>query len=164
MSTSPTCIVAYTGEGEDLAAVRKAAFETAKTSNARLILYDIETASPFAKPLPTNWSAEPGEDQAPSRLGIADLERAGREDVARYLQEAFDLGIEAYAWLAGDKGGDSLAEYAHQQNADLIMLPKDMEDPGMIDKLRNATLEDVEEHIDRPIAIVDSSGDVEMTQ
>lgn len=163
MSTSPTCIIAYTGEGDHLAAVRDAAVRTAKTSNARLILYDIDSASPFSKPLPTNWSAGDGEAEVPSLLTVGDLERAGRHEMASQVQDAIDAGITAFGWLAGDKGGDSLAEYAREHGADLIMLPKELEDPGIIDRLRNVTLDDVEERIDRPIAIVAPDGEVEMT-
>ncbi len=162
MSTSPTVIVAYTSEDDRYAKVREAAIDTAKTSQARLILYDVDAASPFAKPLPTWWAAEGGPEQVPTRLSVEDLERAGREGIARQVQEAIDQGIEAFGWLPGEKGGDTLAEYAREQKADLIMVPADLEDPGIIDRLRNETLDDVEEHTSRPIAVVHDNGEVEM--
>jgi nucleotide-binding universal stress UspA family protein len=162
MTTSPTCIIAYTSEDDRLAAVRDAAIRTAKTSNARLVLYDIDAASPFAKPLPTEWSADSARDQVPTMLAVDDLERAGRMVIAEQVQAARSQGIDAYGWLPGEKGGDALADYAGQIQADLIMLPEELEDPGIIDRLRHATLEDVEENTTRPIALVLDDGEVKM--
>ena len=162
MTTHPTCIIAYVGEGEHFAAVSAAALETARSSNAQLILYDVDAASPFAKPLPTNWSAEGAGDETPTRLTSADLERAGRHGLAEQIRGAIDAGVEAYGWLPGDKSGELLAEYADQQGADLIMLPRELEDPGIIDRLRGRSAHDVEVHTRRAIALVDLNGAVEM--
>lgn len=164
MTTSPTCIIAYTSEDNSFPEVRKAAMETARQAQARLILYDIDAASPFAKPLPTFWAAEGAEDQVPTRLTTADLERAGRPEVMKQLQAALSMGIDAYAWLPGEVGGDALAEYADQQGADLIMLPEDLEDPGIIDRLRNKTLDSAVEETHRPVAVVRPSGEVDMIE
>ena len=163
MTTHPTCIIAYIGEGEHFAAVSAAALETARSSNARLILYDVDAASPFGKPLPTNWSAGGAQDQVPSRLTVADLEHAGRHELAEQVQAAIDSGIDAFGWLPGDRSGESLATYAKQQQADLLMLPRELQDPGILDRLRGRSLHDVEEHTHRTIALVDLNGDVEMT-
>ena len=164
MTTKPTCIIAYTSEDNSFPEVRNAAMETARTSEARLILYDIDAATPFAKPLPTAWSAEGGEDHVPNRLTTADLERAGRPELMKQLQSALSMGIDAYAWLPGDVGGDALAEYADQQGADLIMMPEEMQDPSLIDRLRNKTVDSAVEESHRPVAIVRPSGEVEMIE
>ena len=164
MATSPTCIIAYTSEDNSFPEVRTAAIETARASNARLILYDIDAATPFAKPLPTAWSAEGGEDQVPNRLTVTDLERAGRPELMKQLQTALSMGIDAYAWLPGDVGGDALAEYADQQGADLIMMPEEMQDPGLIDRLRNKSVESAMEETHRPVAVVHADGEVEMME
>lgn len=162
MTTKPTCIIAYTSEDNRFPEVRKAAIDAARQANARLILYDIDAASPWGKPLPTFWAAEGAQDQVPNRLTVADLERAGRPEVRKQLQAALSTGIEAFAWLPGEPGGDALADYADEQNADLIMVPEELEDPGFIDRLRNKTLDSALEETHRPIAVVRSSGEVEM--
>ena len=164
MTTSPTCIIAYTSEDNSFPEVRKAAIEAARSANARLILYDIDAATPFAKPLPTAWSAEGGPDQVPNRLTAADLERAGRPEVLKQLQTALSMGIDAYAWLPGDVGGDALAEYADEQGADLIMMPEEMQEPSLIDRLRNKTVDSAVEETHRPIAVVHAGGEVEMIE
>jgi hypothetical protein len=164
MTTTPTCIIAYTSEDNSFPEVRKAAIETARSANARLILYDIDAATPFAKPLPTDVSAEGAKEQVPNRLTVADLERAGRPEVMKQLQTALSMGIDAYAWLPGEVGGDALAEYADQQNADLIMLPEEMDDPSLFDRIRNKTVDSAVEETHRPIAIVRASGEVEMME
>jgi hypothetical protein len=161
MDIAATCIVAYTGENEHLSAVREAAVKVATSSNAQLILYDVDAASVFAKPLPTGWSAN--QDELPTRLTAEGLEHAGRHGMANHVRAAMNAGIEAYGWLPGDKSGDSLADYARQQRADLIMVPRELDDPGIIDKLMGVTLAHVEDHTRLPIAIVDTNGDIEMT-
>ena len=164
MTTKPTCIIAYTSEDNSFPEVRKAAMEAARQAEARLILYDIDAATPFAKPLPTDVSAEGGKDHVPNRLTVADLERAGRPEVMKQLQTALSMGIDAYAWLPGEVGGDALAEYANHENADLIMMPEEMQDPGLIDRIRNKTVDSAAEESHRPIAVVRANGEVEMLE
>ena len=164
MTTSPTCIIAYTSEEGHFPEVREAAFRTARAANARLILYDIDAASPWAKPLPTAVSADGAEDQIPPELTIDDLERAGRPAIARQVLDARGQGIDAYAWLPGEAGGDALADYAHQEGADLIMLPASMKDPGFFDRLRGKSLDKVQDHVKRPIELVHPDGTIEAIQ
>jgi|GEM_PF-2478260 len=161
MATSPTCIIAYTSEDGRYDSVVEAAIQTASQSQARLILYDIDAATLFAKPTPTEWSGDTEESDWPDRLTEEDLERAGRHPVAQQVARARELGIDAFGWLPSKKGADELAEYADQQNADLIMLPADMEEPGLFDRLRHATVHDAVEQTQRPIAVVHENGDVE---
>ena len=164
MTTKPTCIIAYTSEDNRFPEVRAAAMEAARQASARLILYDIDAATPFAKPLPTDVSAEGGKEQVPNRLTTADLERAGRPEVMKQLQAALSMGIDAYAWLPGDVGGDALAEYANEQGADLIMMPEEMQEPGLIDRLRNKTVDSAVDESHRPVAVVHPGGEVEMIE
>jgi hypothetical protein len=160
MATSPTRILAYTSEDDRYAADRRAAEETAAAAEAALILNDIDAAQMFASPLPTEWSGEGDEDQFGDLLTPEDLERAGRHQVARQVAEARAAGIDAYGWLPSKKGADGLAEYADRQEVDLIMLPADLEDPGLFDRLRGATVDAALKETDRPIAVVDEHGQV----
>lgn len=160
MTTSPTCIIAYTGEDDRYLAVRRAAVDTARASEARLILYDIDAAQMFASPLPTEWSGQGSDRQFGDVLTAEDLERAGRHTLARQVEEARSSGIEAFGWLPQKKGADALAEYADKQEADLIMLPADMGEPGLFDRLRGNTVEKAVEKAGRPIALVGEDGEV----
>jgi len=162
MTTAPTCIIAYTSEDGRYDSVVDAAIETASQAQARLILYDIDAAQVFAKPMPTEWSGDTDESLWPDRLTEEDLERAGRHPIAEQVARAREQGVEAYGWLPQDKGADELAEYADEQNADLIMLPADMEDQGLFARLRGAaTIQDAVEQTQRPVAVVHEDGEVE---
>lgn len=163
MTTKPKNIIAYTSEGDRLAYVRKAAVETAKEAGACLILYDIDAASAFSKPLPTWWSSSDPDRDVPSRLSVEDLQQAGRVPIAEQVEEARAAGIDAWGWLPGEQDGETLADYANERRADLIMVPASLDDPGFMDKIRNATLESVEEHFDRSIALVHEDGRIEMS-
>ncbi|MCC6383075.1 MAG: hypothetical protein IT304_11270 [Dehalococcoidia bacterium] len=162
MATAPTCIIAYTAEDDRYRAVREAAIETARAAEARLILYDIDAAQMFASPLPTEeWSGEGDRDLWPDKLAPDDLERAGRHGVAEQVRAARRAGVQAFAWLPQKKGADGLAEYAEAQGADLIMMPEQMEDPGVVDRLRGASVEAAVEETGRPVAVVGEAGEID---
>lgn len=117
-------ILAYTAEKGRLDAVRRAAFDLAKRGGDRVILYDIDAAGFFA-PLPTEWSGEGSEKEFGDLLGPADLERAGRHEIAAQVVEARAQGIDAWAWLPGDLGLEALADYARRVGADVIIVPRE---------------------------------------
>lgn len=160
MTTAPTCIIAYTSEDGRYDSVLRAAVDTARQAEARLILYDIDAAQMFSAPRPTEWSGETESSDWSDLLTVDDLERAGRRPIAEQVRRARSAGIEAFGWLPARKGADALAEYADRQQADLIMLPADMEEPGLFDRLRKATLKDALEQTDRPVAVVGDDGEV----
>ncbi|MCK9517719.1 MAG: universal stress protein [Dehalococcoidia bacterium] len=160
MTTSPTCIIAYTSEDGRYDNVLDAALETARQAEARLILYDIDAAQMFAAPLPTEWSGDTEREDWSALLTEDDLERAGRHPIAQQVRRARSAGVEAFGWLPDKKGADALAEYADKQQADLIMLPADMEEPGLFDRLRKATVKDAVEETQRPVAVVHEDGEV----
>lgn len=161
MATSPTCIIAYTAEDDRFRAVREAAIETARESNAKLILYDFDAASSFSSPLPSNWSSEGAGELFPDLLEPEDLERAGRHKVAEQVLEAKSRGVNAYGWLPDKKSAEALAEYADKEGADLIMLPAELQEPGLFDRWRGASVEKAAEETGRPIAVVADDGSVE---
>jgi nucleotide-binding universal stress UspA family protein len=160
MATSPTTIIAYTSEDGRYDNVVQAALQTARDAEARLILYDIDAAQMFTSPTPTEWSAETPEQDWPELLNDDDLERAGRAPIARQVREARSAGVEAFGWLPQRKGADALAEYADRHHADLIILPAEMEEPGLFDRLRKATVKDAVEQTHRPVAVVHENGEV----
>ena len=138
MSTSPTRIVAYIREDERYASVRQAALETAKASNAQLILYDADAASRFASPLPTWWDGDGAEREFGDRLTPEELEKAGRHDFAEQVRRARVSGIEAWGWLPSSRKAEAFVEYADAQGADLLIVPEDLGDEGLMAKLRGS--------------------------
>jgi hypothetical protein len=123
-------IVAYAAEDGRLEAIREAAVRRAHEESARLILYDVDAAGIFQKPLPTAWSGEGAERQFGDLLGPADLERAGRDPIARQVADARSQGVDAWAWLPGDLGEDDLAEYLRRVHADVLLVPEQVGQPG----------------------------------
>jgi hypothetical protein len=169
MVTAPTCIIAYTSEDGRFDSVLKAAVDVARAAEAQLILYDIDAVpgamggltKPFdGVPMPTQWSADGTEQQFPDRLSPDDLERAGRHTIAAQVSKARGAGVDAFGWLPDQKGTDSLVDYAHEQGADLIMLPTELNEPSLFQKLRKETTDKAMEG-NVPIALVDPAGNVE---
>lgn len=170
MTTAPTCIIAYTSEDNRYEPVLRAAIETARQAEARLILYDIDAApgglGQITEPLsgvprPTEWGADTDPELMPTRLDVQDLEYAGRHSIARYVSEARNRGVETFAWLPSSRDADDLVEYAEKQGADLIMLPSELENPSLIERLRGETAEKVEDESAIPVAFVDQAGNVD---
>ena len=163
MATSPTCIIAYTSEDDRYQAVLNAAEETAKAANARLILFDSDAASRVSEPLPSNWSGQGADELFDSdTLSADDLERAGRHAMAEKVRHARGLGIEAFGWLPKSKSADAIVEYADREHADLIMLPGELDDRSLFDRLKGKpSIDDMAENADRPLAVVDKDGTIE---
>jgi hypothetical protein len=108
-------VIAVTGEDDRFAPIREAATERALA----------EHASPVA----TEWSAEGTEEDVGDRLGPEELEAAGREAIARQVEEARAKGVDAWGWLPSDKSRDALVEYASREPAARVFGPKD--DPDL---------------------------------
>jgi nucleotide-binding universal stress UspA family protein len=156
MATAPTCIIAYLGEADRYRPVRKAALEAARSAHARLILYDADAASRFGEPLPTWWSGEGADQMFSKRLAPHELEAAGRHRVAQYVRDARLHGLDAYGWLPHSRGAEELARYADSQEADMLVLPSDLENVGLLGKIKGqSSVAEIASQAERPIVIVD---------
>jgi hypothetical protein len=143
-------ILAYTAEDGRLDAVRTAALELARRDGSRLILYDVDAAGIFQKPLPTNWSGQGSEREFGDVLGPGDLERAGRHAISTQVAEARAAGIDAWAWLPGELNARALVEYVGRVGADVIMIPPEMGHPGgPLEDLVRARPEEIEKKLGR---------------
>lgn len=150
LQSSPRTILAYTAEDGRLDAVRRAALDLARRDQSRLILYDVDAAGIFQKPLPTNWSGQGSEREFGDVLGPGDLERAGRHAIASQVVEARAAGVDAWAWLPGALGARDLAEYVQRVGADVILIPPEMGHPGgPLEDLVRATPEEIEKKLGR---------------
>jgi hypothetical protein len=148
-------IVALVDEKGELDHVRRAAEDVAAGSNGtRLILYDGSSASEFTEPVAAPVSAEGVAEEYGSLLSPDDLDKLGRSNVARQVREARAGGIDAWGRLASDHGIEPLMDFARSQRADLVLLPEELDDPSVIDRLRGDTLEDAEGSARIPFQLV----------
>jgi nucleotide-binding universal stress UspA family protein len=134
-------LVAFVGEDDELDYVADAAVELARRNRARLILYDRDAASAFADPLPNQWAAAGEREQYGNPLSDDDLVKLGREPLARKVVAARRAGVDAWGWLAERHGTDTMVDYAREQGADLVLLPEDLEEPGLADRLKRETVD-----------------------
>lgn len=137
-------VLGYTSEDDRLQPSRQRAIELARAGGHRLILYDVDAAGVFQKPLPTGWSSEGSEREFGDLLGPGDLERAGRHVLAVQVAEARASGLDAWGWLPGDLGSSGLLDYVRRVGVDVIVVPRQVGHPGGL-------LEDLERA--RPSAI-----------
>ena len=133
-------LVAYVSEDEALDHVRDAATEIGRRGGARVILYDRDSASAFSDPMPNQWASTAEGAQFGDPLSDQELVKLGREPFARKVAAAREAGVDAWGWLASDHGTDALVAYARDHDADLILLPDDLEDPGLTERLKGETV------------------------
>ncbi len=137
-------VIAVTADDDRYADVRQTAMEVAAKEHARLILYDWDAATVLGDPLPSAWSAEGTDDAVPSELDASDLEAAGREPLIRQLREAEGQGIQATAWLPSRPGPEALVTYAREHHATTIVVAKELQASGELERLVSAASDPVD--------------------
>jgi hypothetical protein len=134
-------IVAVTGEDDRYRALRTRATTLADDEPTTVILYDLDAGGLFASPVPTGWSGEgerelTNEEAGPAdRLGPDELETAGRAPIAEQVRALRATGVDAWAWLPTSRDARDLAAYAERQGAALVLVPPDLERPGLLDRV-----------------------------
>ena len=136
---SASLVVAYVSEDGELDHVRDAALEIGRRG-AKVILYDRDSASAFSDPMPNQWASQAEGAQFHDPLSDDELVKLGREPFARKVAAAREAGVDAWGWLASDHGTDALVAYARDHGADLILLPADLEDPSVSERLKGETV------------------------
>src|SRR5512132_2904087 len=150
---SASLLVAYVSEDDELDHVRDAALEIGR-GGAKVILYDRDSASAFADPMPNQWASQAEGAQFGDPLSDQELVKLGREPFARKVAAAREAGVDAWGWLASDHGTEAMVAYARDHGADLILLPADLEDPGLGERLKGETVDSaVEEVQETPTAL-----------
>jgi hypothetical protein len=125
-----TFVVCTDESGRYDAAVEKALDRAAE--GATVILYDVEApGSSFSDPRPNEWAGEGEKHEYDHPLDPVALEKLGRHRFALQVQNARGRGVDAYGWLPRDAGGDALAAYAAEQQAELVLVPADLDDPEL---------------------------------
>jgi nucleotide-binding universal stress UspA family protein len=137
--TSARLLVAWVGEDEQLEHVLRAALELARANGARVILYDHDAASTFSDPLPNQWASQGEGEQFGDPLSDEELVKLGFEPFARTVAKARADGVDAWGWLATRHGTDELVDYARRHGADLLLLPAELDEPGLADRLKSET-------------------------
>jgi nucleotide-binding universal stress UspA family protein len=140
--------------------VWRAALDLARRRGARLILWDSSTASSFTEPVASEMSAEGAGERFGALLTDVELEQLGRSQMARQVLQAREAGVDAWARLASEHGADALAEEARRLGADLIVLPEELDDPGLVERLRGETVDKARDESSVPVAVVDRSGSI----
>jgi nucleotide-binding universal stress UspA family protein len=137
---SARLLVAYVSEDDELDHVRDAALALGRRG-ARVILYDRDSASALSDPMPNQWGSQAEGAQFGDPLSDQDLVKLGREPFARKVAAARQAGVDAWGWLASDHGTDAVVDYARDHGADLVLLPADLEHPGLGERLKGETVE-----------------------
>jgi hypothetical protein len=162
-SNSPGPVVlVVTAEDDRYAAARAEATRLASEGSGRVILYDWDAATVLGDPLPSNWSAEGAADDLPGELDEKDLEIAGRAPIAGQIAEARDAGVEATAWLPSEPGPEALVEYAREHGVSTIVVPRELEAAGELERLATAAADPakgIREQADARVVLVSSDGD-----
>lgn len=164
MTTMPKAIMVYATEDQRHPALQEEALKTASAAQATLIFYDIDAPDRLGSPRPTAWSADIDEEVVIGGhlMDPNHLEAAGQHELAEQVKRARDAGIEAFGWLPEDQSVDKMVEYADEQGVDVIMVPAELADAGLVDRLRGRTLEKLEEEAHSPVVVVAADGTVEM--
>ena len=154
MSSRSGAVIAVTGEDDRYRSVTDYGARAARTSGARLILYDIDAAG-LQAPLPTIWSAEGTQETFESGLLTAPmLEGVGRQKVADQVRHYEAEGIAAYGWLPGNSNVATLADYAESQQATLIVVPEHSDHRSIVDRFRGRDTSDLEQQTDVEVVVV----------
>ena len=158
MDGSPV-VLAVTADDDRYATTRAEATRLAADQHGRLILYDWDAATVLGDPLPSNWSGEGAADDVPSELDEAELEAAGRAPIADQVKQARQAGVPTTAWLPSGPGVGPLAEYAREHGVGTIVVPRDLESVGELERLAAATpdpAKDVPEQSSARVVLVSS--------
>jgi hypothetical protein len=142
---------------------RALAVASARTSGAKVLLYDLEAASALSSPVPNEWGGEGAWALYRDPLGIPELERVGRRGLADQLAAAAAEGVEAGAWLPDRRGIKALLDYAVRHRADVVLVPRELVEPTLVDRLLGRSRHDVTE-VERatsvPVLLVGGDGSV----
>ena len=135
------------------AAVRSCAAGMAVDNDGDVVLFEISAASYLVSPYP-----EENRRQWIRTLREPELRRLGRSPVAKQLEAIRGRGADALAILPTAHGFKHLAEWAEREDADLILIPASLVNPGLFERLRGYSLKTLLECTNRPVMVVYPDG------
>ena len=133
--------------------VRSCAADLVDAVNGEVVLFEISAASYLVSPYP-----EENRRQWIRTLTEAELRRLGRSQVAKQMEAIRAMGASAGAILPTAHGFRHLAEWAEREDADVILIPASLVNPGLFDRLRGYSLKTLLEHTTRPVLVVYPDG------
>ena len=140
-------------DSPEYAAVRACASGLAAADGGEVVLFEISAASYLVSPYP-----EKNRRQWIRALGEPELRRLGRSVVAKQMEMIRARGAGAQAILPTAHGFRHLAEWAEREDADLILIPVSLVNPGLFERLRGYSLKTLLEHTKRPVVVVYPDG------
>ena len=140
-------------DAPEYAAVRSCASGLAAADGGEVVLFEISAASYLVSPYP-----EENRRQWIRTLGEPELRRLGRSQVAKQMEAIRGRGAGAQAILPTAHGFRHLAEWAEREDADLILIPATLVNPGLFERLRGYSLKTLLEHTKRPVLVVYPDG------
>ena len=140
-------------DSPEYSAVRSCASRLAAADGGEVVLFEISAASYLVSPYP-----EENRRQWIRTLREPELRRLGRSPVAKQLEVIRACGAEAQAILPTSHGFRHLAEWAEREDADVILIPVSLVNPGLFERLRGYSLKTLLEHTTRPVLVVYPDG------
>ena len=145
-AASTGTIVALVDEQRDLGYVLDAAIEMAADApGTRLILFDASGAS-----RPDDRAGQTGA----SLYSPEELEQLERPEIARQVRDARLRGIDTWASLFPVPGLEPMMEFARSCGADVVLLPEELGDPIVLERLRGDAPVDAEVSATTSILVV----------
>lgn len=140
-------------DSPEYARVRSCAADLVDAASGEVVLFEISAASYLVSPYP-----EENRRQWIRTLNETELRRLGRSQVAKQMEAIRAGGASAGAILPTAHGFRHLAEWAEREDADVILIPASLVNPGLFDRLRGYSLKTLMEHTARPVLVVYPDG------
>jgi nucleotide-binding universal stress UspA family protein len=149
-------VLAYVDESGTYDHVLRTSQTLAREHGARLILYH-SVATP-GDPVRVPDAANGEATTPPQPLSPNDLREVARPLLASAVQDARDGGIDAWGWLTPDSGVGPLMRFAEHVNAEVVVLPAELGDPAVFERLRGDQLQVALERGTVNVVVVDRDG------
>ena len=150
-------ILAYVDESGTYDHVLRTGRTLAREHVARLILYH-SVALPDDPVRVPDATADGDDARLPEALSPADLHLAGRPVLGSAVEDARSDGIDAWGWLAADPGVGPLMRFAEHVRAEVVVLPAELGDPEVFERLRGEQLQVALERGTVNVVVVDREG------
>jgi nucleotide-binding universal stress UspA family protein len=150
-------VLAYVDEAGTYDHVLRTARTLAKEHAARLILYRSTAApgDPIRVPDAANGGSAAG---VTDPLSAQDLRRVARPVLASAVEEARAEGIDAWGWVTREPGVGALMRFAEVVDAEVVVLPAELGDPAVFERLRGEQLQVALERGTVNVVVVDREG------
>lgn len=149
-------VLAYVDESGTYDHVLRTARTLAKEHAARLILYH-SLAAP-EDPIRVPDASSVALAGVPEPLSAQELRRVARPVLASAVEQARDDGIDAWGWITPEPGVGALMRFAELVDAEVVVLPAELGDPTVFERLRGEQLQVALERGTVNVVVVDREG------